>query len=58
MRRVFIRNLGVAPLDYRKSFRSAYADGGRTMPPAPRASEIATPQPRRRGERRALERAH
>lgn len=26
MRRVFLRNLGVAPLDYRKSFRSAYAD--------------------------------
>ena len=36
MRRVFIRNLGVAPLDYRKSFRSAYADGGGAMPPAPR----------------------
>ena len=32
MRRVFIRNLGVAPLDYRKSFRSAYADGGGAEP--------------------------
>ena len=32
MRRVFVRNLGVAPLDYRKSFRSAYADGGVARP--------------------------
>jgi AraC-like DNA-binding protein len=27
MRRVFARNLGVAPLDYRKRFRSAYMQG-------------------------------
>src|SRR5258708_34962728 len=26
MRRVFVRNLGVSPHDYRKSFRSAYSD--------------------------------
>jgi transcriptional regulator GlxA family with amidase domain len=26
MRRVFVRSLGVSPLDYRKSFRSAYTD--------------------------------
>jgi Helix-turn-helix domain len=53
MRRVFIRNLGVAPLDYRKSFRSAYADGGSARPPTP-ASEIAPPKPRRRGTKDLL----
>jgi transcriptional regulator GlxA family with amidase domain len=30
MRRVFVRNLGVAPHDYRKSFRSAYSDADMT----------------------------
>ena len=39
MRRVFISNLGVAPLDYRKSFRSAYSDADATPRP-----------PRRRGD--------
>src|SRR3984957_15398933 len=48
MRRVFIRNLGVAPLDYRKSFRSAYADGGSAKPPARRTSDATPPKPRQR----------
>jgi hypothetical protein len=54
MRRVFIRNLGVAPLDYRKSFRSAYADGGGAEPPARRDREIAPPKPRGRGTKDLL----
>jgi transcriptional regulator GlxA family with amidase domain len=48
MRRVFVRNLGVAPLDYRKSFRSAYADGGSAKPPARRTSDATPPKPRQR----------
>ena len=47
MRRVFVRNLGVAPLDYRKSFRSAYADTGIAMPPPRRPSEPEPPKPAR-----------
>jgi transcriptional regulator GlxA family with amidase domain len=35
MRRVFVRNLGVSPHDYRKSFRSAYSDRDAT-PKTPR----------------------
>lgn len=41
MRRVFVRNLGVAPLDYRKSFRSAYADAHLAPAPPRRTKEAA-----------------
>jgi transcriptional regulator GlxA family with amidase domain len=44
MRRVFVRNLGVAPLDYRKSFRSAYADIGAARTRARRANEADAPK--------------
>jgi transcriptional regulator GlxA family with amidase domain len=45
MRRVFVRNLGVSPHDYRKSFRSAYADVDVTpkTPRRPNAEEAAKP---------------
>jgi transcriptional regulator GlxA family with amidase domain len=47
MRRVFIRNLGVAPLDYRKSFRSAYADANAiTASRAPRETDVSKPPKR------------
>jgi len=41
MRRVFVRNLGVSPHDYRKSFRSAYSDMDATpkMPRRPNEKE-------------------
>jgi transcriptional regulator GlxA family with amidase domain len=39
MRRVFVRNLGVAPLDYRKSFRSAYSDTEVSRKPPRRPSD-------------------
>jgi hypothetical protein len=39
LRRVFVRNLGVAPLDYRKSFRSAYDDPGKARMPSRRPDE-------------------
>jgi Helix-turn-helix domain len=39
MRRVFISNLGVTPLDYRKSFRSAYSDADATPKPPRRRSD-------------------
>ena len=43
MRRVFVRNLGVSPHDYRKSFRSAYSDLDVTpkTPRRPHAGEAA-----------------
>jgi len=44
MRRVFVRNLGVAPLDYRKSFRSAYADTGPARTPSRRPNEADGPK--------------
>ncbi len=44
MRRVFIRNLGVAPLDYRKSFRSAYSDADATRKAPRRKSEGDAPK--------------
>jgi transcriptional regulator GlxA family with amidase domain len=45
MRRVFVRNLGVSPHDYRKSFRSAYSDrdAAPKAPRRPNAGEAATP---------------
>jgi transcriptional regulator GlxA family with amidase domain len=45
MRRVFVRNLGVSPHDYRKSFRSAYSDMDVTpkTPRRPNAGEAAKP---------------
>jgi transcriptional regulator GlxA family with amidase domain len=39
MRRVFVRNLGVTPLDYRRSFHSAYADAANASTISPRAEE-------------------
>jgi transcriptional regulator GlxA family with amidase domain len=44
MRRVFISNLGVTPLDYRKSFRSAYSDADATPRPPRRRSDADTPK--------------
>jgi AraC-like DNA-binding protein len=41
MRRAFVRNLGVAPIDYRKSFGSAYAEisAARAAPRRPHEAE-------------------
>jgi transcriptional regulator GlxA family with amidase domain len=47
MRRVFVRNLGVSPQDYRKSFRSAYSD-----------MELTPKQPRRPNEGEATKSFH
>jgi len=59
MRRVFVRNLGVAPLDYRKSFRSAYADAGEARTRSRRANEADAPKPhQRRAGKTALAGAH
>lgn len=45
MRRVFVRNLGISPHDYRKSFRSAYSDIDATHEMPRRQNEKGTLRP-------------
>ncbi len=54
MRRAFVRNLGVAPLDYRKSFRSAYADGANSKAKSHTARETGVSKSPRREAKELL----
>lgn len=49
MRRVFVRNLGVTPLDYRRSFRSAYSDCASSIAPTSGEGRVQVAQTASKG---------
>lgn len=57
MRRGFVRNLGAAPLDYRKSFRSAYAYGANSKAKSHASKETGVSMLPRRGAKEPLGRS-